>query len=95
LVYYFSDMPENTLPLCAAIILALGAFGGSFRAGKTAGSKGLYHGFAVGVVFFIAVWLISVLFFPGPGAITGLIKLSVILPGACAGGILGVGMAVS
>jgi len=92
LVYHFSSLPENTLPWLAAVILAASTFGGSLAAGRQAGSKGLYHGLAVGLLFFIVVWAVAALFVPGQAGLNIICKLLIIVPGGALGGVIGVGL---
>jgi len=92
LVYHFSSLPENTLPWSAAIILAASIFGGSLAAGRQAGSKGLYHGLAVGLLFFIIVWAAAVLFVPGQAGLNIIHKLLITVPVGALGGVIGVGL---
>jgi len=92
LVYHLSSLSEKTLPWSAAIILASGAFGGSLTAGRQAGNKGLYHGLAVGLLFFIAVWAAAALFIPGQAGLGIIYKLIIIISCGTLGGIVGVGL---
>ncbi|MDD3652992.1 MAG: TIGR04086 family membrane protein [Desulfotomaculaceae bacterium] len=93
LVYHFSSLPEHTLPWSAGIILACSAFCGAFTTGKRAGNKGLYHGLAVGILFFFITWIAAALFLPGQADISLITKFLVNLLGSALGGIIGVGMA--
>ncbi|MCG9967634.1 TIGR04086 family membrane protein [Pelotomaculum terephthalicicum JT] len=92
LIYHLSPLSEKTLPLLAAIILASGAFGGSLTAGRQAGNKGLYHGLAVGLLFFIVVWAAAALFVPGQAGLNIFYKLLIILGSGTIGGVFGVGL---
>lgn len=92
LVYHLSSLSEKSLPLSAAIILASGAFGGSLTAGRQAGNKGLYHGLAVGLLFFIVVWAAAALFVPGQAGLNIFYKLIIILSCGTIGGVVGVGL---
>lgn len=92
IIYHFSSLSENTLPLFTAVILALGVFSGSLAAGKHAGNKGLYHGLAVGLLFFIIVWAVAALFFPGPASLHVFYKLLIALLCGIVGGVIGVGI---
>jgi len=92
IVYHFMSVSEQTLPWSAALILAVSAFSGSLAAGREAGNKGLYHGLAVGLLFFSLVWLASGLFLPGQAAVGTLYKLLIIASGGALGGIVGVGL---
>lgn len=93
LIYHFSALPEHTLPWSAGIILACSAFCGAFSAGRQASNKGLYHGLAVGISFFIIVWITAALFLPGQAGISLIAKLLITSLGGALGGIIGVGMA--
>lgn len=92
LFYHFSAFSEKSLPSSAAIILALGAFGGSLAAGRQAGNKGLYHGLAVGILFFIIVWATAALFVPGQAGLSLIYKFIVIMCCGTVGGVVGVGL---
>lgn len=91
-VYHFSSITEQTLPWIAAGILAVSAFSGSLAAGKEAGNKGLYHGLAVGTLFFFAVWLAAGLIMPGQAAVGIVYKLLIAAGAGALGGIVGVGL---
>ncbi|HPZ43812.1 MAG TPA: TIGR04086 family membrane protein [Bacillota bacterium] len=90
-VYYLAPITEQTLPWSTAAILAVSTFSGSLVAGKKAGNRGLYHGLAIGALFFLAVWLTSGLFMPGQTVLGVFPKLLVSLTAGAAGGVLGVG----
>lgn len=91
-VYYLSSVSEKTLPWIAVSILALSCFGGSFAAGRDAGNRGLYHGLAVGFVFFIIVWLAAGFVMPGQAIIGMFYKFVIALLAGALGGIVGVGV---
>lgn len=92
IVYHFSSITEQTLPWSAAIILAASAFGGSLAAGKEAGNRGLYHGLAVGLLFFLAVWLAAGLLLPGQAVLGIVHKLLISASAGALGGVIGVGL---
>lgn len=90
--YHFSAVTEQSLPWFTAGILAVSAFGGALTAGRKAGNKGLYHGLAVGVLFFLAVWLVAGLFMPGQMVLGVFYKLLIAAFAGALGGIVGVGL---
>ncbi|BAF59585.1 MAG: TIGR04086 family membrane protein [Pelotomaculum sp.] len=91
-VYHFTSFPEHTMPWLSAAIVAASAFSGSFYAGREAGSRGLYHGLAVGLLFFAFVWLASILLMPGQSAPGIFYKLLLAASAGALGGIAGVGL---
>ncbi|MDD4169773.1 MAG: TIGR04086 family membrane protein [Desulfotomaculaceae bacterium] len=93
LIYHFSSLPEHTMTWSAGIILASSTFCGAFFAGRQTGNKGLYHGLAVGIMFFIITWLAAALFLPGQAGISLIAKLLITSLGGALGGIIGVGLA--
>lgn len=93
IIYYFSDLPENTLPWVAHLILAIIIFAGAILAVNRLGAKGLQHGLGVGVLCFGFILIISGLFLPGNIFLTGLsVKLILALIAGAAGGILGINL---
>lgn len=91
LTYYFSHLSESTLPWLSAVILFLSVTCGSGYASRKAGSRGLYHGVAVGLMFFILIWLLAALFLPGKVLLLGAAaKLAISLVAGAIGGVLGV-----
>ncbi|WP_066635687.1 TIGR04086 family membrane protein [Desulfolucanica intricata] len=90
--FYFSDISESILPWMGAGILFLSVAIGGLLAGRRAGTKGLYHGLAVGALFFIITWLVAALILPSQVMlISSLQKLLLSLAAGSLGGILGVG----
>ncbi len=93
LVFYFSNLSEQTLPLLGAIILFLSVFTGGVFAAQRAGNRGIYHGLAVGIVFFAVSWILTTLFFPGSAAVWDVArKLLITCAAGGFGGVLGVGL---
>ncbi|OPX86263.1 MAG: hypothetical protein A4E53_03173 [Pelotomaculum sp. PtaB.Bin104] len=93
LIYHFTSLAEHTLTWSAGIILASSTFCGAFSTGRQAGCKGLYHGLAVGIAFFVIVWIAAALFLPGQAGISLIVKLLLTALGGALGGIIGVGLA--
>lgn len=91
-VYHFISGSEQTLPWSAAAILALSSFGGSLAAGREAGGRGLYHGLATALLFFLIIWLTAGFFLPGQAVMGIYYKLLVISSAGALGGIVGVGL---
>lgn len=95
LVYYFTGLKEGTLPLLATGVFLLGVFVGGGMAAQYAGVRGLYHGLAVALAFFVISWLITGLLLPSPIILSGLLqKLLLCLGAGAVGGVLGVSLAV-
>lgn len=92
IVFHFSSITEHTIPWFAVAILAVSAFSGSLAAGREAGNRGLYHGAAVGVLFFFFAWLVAGLILPGQEVMGAVYKLLITSLSGALGGIIGVGM---
>ncbi|MCL6638362.1 MAG: TIGR04086 family membrane protein [Firmicutes bacterium] len=92
LAYHFTSLPEHTMPWVAVVVLGAGSCGGAVIAGRSAGARGLYHGLAVGAVFFLAVWAAAGVFLPGQAALSLLEKVVVALAAGGLGGAVGVGL---
>lgn len=94
LAYYFTSLPESTMPLVAAVILFLSVAFGSGYAAKKARSKGLFNGLGVGFATYLIIWLAVGLFLPGNVLFLGaLSKLVLTMVAGAIGGTLGVGLA--
>ncbi|MEW6457802.1 MAG: TIGR04086 family membrane protein [Bacillota bacterium] len=88
---YFSNFSEKFMPWIAAFIVFAGVFFGAALASARAGSKGLYHGLGVGLGFFLLMWGLGTLLFPGPITVIGLLEKLLLTGSAGAlGGIVGV-----
>jgi putative membrane protein (TIGR04086 family) len=92
IVYHVSSLTEQTFPWFTGAILAVSAFSGSLSAGRQAGSRGLYHGLATGLLFFLALWLLAGLFLPGQASISVFSKFLLALGAGALGGVIGVGL---
>lgn len=90
--YHVTTVSEETLLLSTVSIIVISVLNGSLVAGKVAGNKGLYNGLAVGLVFFLAVWLFSGLILPGQSILNIIYKFLLTLPAGAVGGIIGVGL---
>lgn len=90
-VFHFSSLTDQSMPWFAVTILAVSSFCGSLAAGRGAGRKGLYHGGAVGVLFFFFVWFLGGIALPGQEAIGVVTKLLVTSFAGVLGGVVGVG----
>jgi len=91
-VFHFSSITEQSMPWFAVTILAASSFCGSLVAGRGAGNRGLYHGAAVGVLFFFFAWFLAGIVLPGQEALGAVYKLLVTSFAGAIGGIVGVGM---
>ncbi|HBC92341.1 MAG TPA: TIGR04086 family membrane protein [Pelotomaculum sp.] len=92
IVYHVSSATEQTLPWFTGAILAASAFSGSLAAGKQAGSRGLYHGLATGLLFFLALLLLAGLFLPEQAGLSIFSKFLLSLSAGALGGIVGVSL---
>ncbi len=92
IVYHVSSITEQTLPWFTGAILAASAFSGSLAAGRQAGSRGLYHGLATGLLFFLALWLLAGLFLPGQAGLSIFSKFLLSLSAGALGGVVGVSL---
>ena len=91
LVYFFTSLPEQTMPFLSAGIILLSAACGSFVASRRAGGKGLYHGLAVGLATFVLLWLAALFVSPSEASLQGILeKLSLSVLGGLLGGFAGV-----
>lgn len=90
-LFYFSSLSEALLPWASAFVIFLGVALGAAAASRKAGSKGLWHGLAVGIAFFGLTILAAGLFFTEPFTILGISgKLLLIITAGILGGIFGV-----
>ncbi|WP_051688091.1 TIGR04086 family membrane protein [Desulfofalx alkaliphila] len=90
-VYYLTGLSESTLPWLSTGILCFSVFIGGGYASARAKVKGLYHGLGVGIMFFIILWLVALIFLSGSVLLTGFgLKLLLSLVSGAIGGILGV-----
>jgi putative membrane protein (TIGR04086 family) len=93
LLLYFSSLSAKLLPSIAAAILLISVFFGGSLAAARAGGKGLFHGLGVGLGFFVLMWVLGALLFPGPLTLIGLLeKLLLAVSAGALGGILGVSL---
>ncbi len=56
---YYSPATEKWIPVLGLLIFFASIFSGSFFAAKKAGTKGLYHGLGVGVLFLALTFGVS------------------------------------
>ncbi|SHF50290.1 putative membrane protein, TIGR04086 family [Desulfofundulus australicus DSM 11792] len=90
--YYFTRLPESSLPWFAAGLFFLSILIGACSAASRAGNRGLFHGLGVALLFFIISWLLASILFPSPILPVSLIqKLILAIVAGALGGILGVG----
>lgn len=89
-IFYRTSITESILPWVAAFILFFSTALGGALAAWSAGEKGLYHGLAVGLAFFVLSWLAAATLFPGPLTPLGLAeKFFLSVSAGAVGGILG------
>jgi len=93
ILFYFFNFSEKFLSPVSGVVLFLSVFSGGLLAAHRAGNRGIYHGLAVGIVFFAVSWLLVTLFFPGNTVFLNVLqKLAVIIMAGGMGGVLGVGL---
>ncbi|MGO0121736.1 TIGR04086 family membrane protein [Desulfothermobacter acidiphilus] len=89
-LFYFAPLSERLLPYFASSGLFLGSFVGGVLAVRRAAGKALLHGLGVGAALFALLWLISLVFYPGPVMTVHLLKkLFLLLLGGALGSTLG------
>jgi len=94
-VFYATTITESIMPWATAFILFFSVALGGAIAAYGAGARGLYHGAAVGLAFFILLWLTAAFLFPGPvTAVDVAEKFLLSLSAGAIGGILGVTLVV-
>jgi len=94
-IFYATRITESIMPWVTAFVLFFSVALGGAMAAYSAGGRGLYHGAAVGVAFFILLWLAAAFVFPGPLAAVDIAeKFFLSLSAGAVGGILGVTLVV-
>ncbi|MCL6448721.1 MAG: TIGR04086 family membrane protein [Armatimonadetes bacterium] len=94
LVFYFTSLPEETLPWLAGGLYFTSVLIGAAAAARRAGGKGLYYGLAVACLFFLVLWGLGAAVLPCSSWSSSLgHKLLLALAAGMAGGILGVFLA--
>ena len=89
--YCYSQMSSATCHLLQLLLLALSAFVGGFAAGRLAGSRGLNHGLALGLLLLFCLAAVSFsLPAGGVAPLALLVKALLLLLCAGLGGIFGV-----
>ncbi|GAB6181017.1 hypothetical protein JCM14036_23360 [Desulfotomaculum defluvii] len=92
IIYYFTNVSEKSMSWVAIFILIISVFLGGGYAARRARNKGLFNGLGVGVITFIAIWILVGLFLPGNVLFIGALgKLILLLIAGGLGGMLGVG----
>lgn len=94
LLVQFTSLREANLPVGGTVIVVISTMAGGWFAAKEAGTRGLWHGLGVGVLFALFALIISLSFFSDSFSWLGLLKKTVWSGlGGILGGILGVGSA--
>lgn len=94
LAYYFTSLPEDTLPWLAEVLYFTSVLTGAAIAARRAGGKGLYYGLAIAFLFFFLMWGLSAAVLPFEALSSPSIqKLALALAAGILGGVLGVFMA--
>lgn len=92
MLYHITSLTDRSLPWFAAAVLAASSFFGSASAGRTAGINGIYHGAAVGIVFFVVVWIAGSFFLAGAAGLGVIYKFVTAAFAGALGGMVGVGL---
>ncbi|MGI6549239.1 MAG: TIGR04086 family membrane protein [Syntrophomonadales bacterium] len=93
MVVYWTPLRETLLDPLADFTLMLGVFIGGWYSARHYGNRGLLRGMAIGLMFFVFVFLATLIFNPALVSFGSIIKdlaLGIVCGGL--GGILGVGM---
>lgn len=91
ILFYFSGLSEALLPWATAFVIFFGVSFGASAASRQAGGKGLWHGLAVGLGFFLITILVSAIFLSESLTLLGIgAKLLLSASAGMLGGIFGV-----
>ena len=94
LAFYFTSLPEETIPWIAGGLYFTSALTGATAAACRAGGKGLYYGLAIACLFFLVLWGLGTAVSPlGSRSFSFEQKLLLALAAGVAGGALGVFLA--
>jgi len=94
LAFYFTSLPEETLPWFTGGLYFTGVAAGAAAAARRAGGKGLYYGLAVACLFFLALRSLGAAALPlGFWSFSWEQRLFLALAAGIAGGALGVFLA--
>ncbi|MDI6906725.1 MAG: TIGR04086 family membrane protein [Thermoanaerobacterales bacterium] len=90
-VFYFSSLSEALLPWATSFAIFFGVAFGASAASRQAGGKGLWHGLAVGLGFFLLTLFVSAFILSEPLTLLGIgTKLLLTASAGVLGGIFGV-----
>lgn len=93
-VVYFSPLKETVLDPLVNLILIIAVFVGGTYVAKTRGNRGLIGGITLGVMFFIIMFLITLIASPNlPDLKSFLQHMCVCVVAGALGGIFGIGLA--
>ncbi len=90
LIYYFTPLKENILPIFTSVILIFSAFWGGKTASQITGSKGLVWGLIIGIILFIIILILTLVLGYTFSFTAILKKLAFCLVGSTLGGVFGV-----
>lgn len=95
-IVYFTGLSENLLSSLGKIILAISVFGAGAYVSKHYGSKGLVRGMTMGIMFFILMFIATLIFNKSTINISSFFySLAVCIVSGGLGGILGIGLSDS
>ena len=94
LAIYWSPLQETLLSPLADFTLMISVFAGGWYSARHYGNRGLVRGVSIGLMFFLFVFLVTLVVNPALVSLSSVIK-DLLFGVACGGlgGILGVGMA--
>ncbi|NSW83879.1 MAG: TIGR04086 family membrane protein [Syntrophothermus sp.] len=92
-IVYFSPLKETTLAPLVNLVLIIAVFVGGSYVAKTRGSRGLIGGITLGIMFFVVMFVLTLIFSPNlPGFKSFLQHLCICLIAGGLGGIFGIGL---
>ena len=89
LVFHFSSLSESNLRTFSIVIIVVSVFWGGFKAAQSSGSRGLFHGLMVGLLFLLTTIVITFLI-SEPLIFKVIVdRLLFCVLGGCLGGVIG------
>lgn len=90
---YITPLRETLLDSLANLIMIIAVFAGGSYVAKTRGSRGLIGGMTLGILFFVLMFILTLIFSPSlPGFKSFLQNFFFCLISGALGGIFGIGM---
>lgn len=85
-----NDVPQNSVNIIADVAVILSSFMAGIAAARVMKCKGLVTGASIGIIYYIIMFLSSILFFKAEITIAALTKLIMMVVSSSIGGIIGV-----